>query len=89
MGLLSRYLKCTRTAHWGTAVHLLRFVKGTENCSLVYGTDIGCKVFADASYRRGADASSATGYVVILHGAAVVSASFFKNKKNIFLDTLI
>ena len=84
MGLLSRYLKCTRAAHLGAAEHLLHFVKGRENCSLVYGTDTGCKVFADASYRRGPDVSSATGYVV-----SIATASFLKMKQNVFLDTLI
>ena len=75
VSLLSRYLKCPRAAHWGAAVHLLRFVKATRTRSLVYGTDVGIKVYADASYRRGPDARSTTGYVVLLHGAAVAWGS--------------
>ena len=73
--LLSRYLKCPQAAHWGAAVHLLRFVKGTRTRSLVYGTDVGIKVYANASYRRGPDAWSTAGYVVLLHGAAVAWGS--------------
>ena len=35
VGLLSRYLKCPRAAHWGAAIHQLRFVKGTKTRSLI------------------------------------------------------
>ena len=75
VSLLSRYLKCPRAAHWGAAVYLLRYVKGTRTRSLIYGADTGLQVYADASYRRGPDARSTTGYVIILHGAAVAWGS--------------
>ena len=71
MGLLSRCPKFPRAAHWGAASHLLRFVRGTKRRSLVYQADVGIQVFADALYRRGPDARSTTGHVVVLHVAAV------------------
>ena len=47
------------------------YVKCAKHNKLVYETKSGIQIFEDASYRRGADAQSATSYAVMLHGAAV------------------
>ena len=75
VSLLSRYLKCPRAAHWGAAVYLLCYFKGTRTRSLIHGANTGLQVYADASYRRGPDARLTTGYVIVLHGAAVAWGS--------------
>ena len=35
--LLARHLKAPLEAHWGAAVHVLRFVKGTSTHAITWG----------------------------------------------------
>ena len=71
VGLLARHLKAPREAHWGAAVHVLRFVMGTSSHAITWGQGDGMGGWCDASYQKGPQNRSTTGYVFTLHGGAV------------------
>ena len=71
VGLLATLLKAPRVAHWGAAVHVLRFVMGTSSHAITWGHGDGMGGWCDASYQRGPQNLSTTGYVFTLHGGAV------------------
>ena len=75
VGVQSRYLKCPCAAHLGAAVYLLKDVKGTQPKKLVHEIESGFEIYADVWYRRGPDVCLTSGYVIIMHAAAVARGS--------------
>ena len=72
VGALARHLQCALTSHWTAALNLLKYLSGTLDLALVYGTQSGLQGFTDSDY--GGDKGtrrSTTGVVFLLHGAAV------------------
>jgi Reverse transcriptase (RNA-dependent DNA polymerase) len=72
---LARFLKAPTTLHWEAAQHLLRYLVGTPKLGLLYGAKGGQRGllgYCDANH--GGDVvtrRSTTGFVFLLHGAAV------------------
>jgi hypothetical protein len=56
-------------------VHLLRYVKGTSTTGITYGADTGLTGWGDASYQRGPQNKSTSGFVFKLYGGAVAWGS--------------
>ena len=75
VGLLSRFLSVPRLGHWGAAIHVLRYVKRTSKTGITYGTATGLTGWGDASYQKGPDNKSTSGWVFVLHGGAVAWGS--------------
>jgi transposase InsO family protein len=75
VGLLSRFLSVPRLGHWGAAIHVLRYVKRTSKTGITFGTGTGLTGWGDASYQKGPDNKSTSGWVFVLHGGAVAWGS--------------
>ena len=72
VGALARHFQTAQTSHWAAALNLLRYLSGTTDLALVYGTQSGLQGYTDADY--GGDKitrRSTTGVVFLLHGAAI------------------
>jgi hypothetical protein len=71
---LARFLKAPTSLHWQAALQLLRYLSGTLSLGLLYGKGGagGFRGYCDANH--GGDVAtrrSTTGFVFVLHGAAV------------------
>ena len=72
VGALARHLKTALSSHWAAAINLLKYLSGTIDLALVYGTGKGLQGFTDADYGGDkASRRSTTGVVFLLHGAAI------------------
>lgn len=73
VGVLARYMAAPRTGHWTTAKGVLRYLAGTRNHGLVFGTtDKTLRGYCDADYASDTDTRrSTTGYVFLLNGGAI------------------
>jgi hypothetical protein len=79
---LSTFLDCYRPEHWGAAVRVLRYLKGTRSLSLVLGgnTPLRLSGFSDSDYASCTTSSrSISGYCYNL-GTGVVSWSSHKQR---------
>ena len=72
---MSRFLSVPRLGHWGAAIHVLRYVKRTSKTGITFGTATGLTGWGDASYQKGPDNKSTSGWVFVLHGGAVAWGS--------------
>ena len=72
VGALARYFQAPLTSHWAAAVNLLKYLAGTPNLALTYGTRSGLQGFTDSDYGGDKETRrSTTGIVFLLHGAAI------------------
>ena len=79
VGMLSRFMSCSRSAHWEAAKHVLKYLKGTKELGLKFaGRSTGeqgvnqCELFSDADFAADLDRKrSTTGAVMLMRGAAV------------------
>jgi len=74
VGVLARYMSAPTCAHWEAAKSILRYLCGTVNLGLRFarGSDITVLGYCDADYAGEVDTrKSTTGYVFILHDAAI------------------
>jgi hypothetical protein len=78
--ILSRFMACPTTAHWETAKHVLRYLKGTPNLGLRFHGHTsaanqgvcGWEMYSDADFAADVDKRrSTTGAVMMIQGAAV------------------
>jgi Reverse transcriptase (RNA-dependent DNA polymerase) len=71
---LARFLKSPTTLHWDAAQQLLRYLVGTRAAGLCYRTGGAQKFLGYCDANHGGDVAtrrSTTGFVFLLHGAAV------------------
>nr|GEZ12513.1 retrovirus-related Pol polyprotein from transposon TNT 1-94 [Tanacetum cinerariifolium] len=76
VSVVSRYLANTCKNHWETMKWILKYLWGTANVGLVYGTNHGNHVnvtgFVDSDYAKDPHKGrSITGYVFLVHGCVV------------------
>lgn len=73
VNVLSRYTINPGKAHWAAVKRIFRYLKGTVNRKLVYGTKASkIEGFCDADWASDIDErKSTTGYVFMLQGAAI------------------
>jgi len=72
VGLLTRAMKEPRTVHLAAAKHLLRYVGGSRDQGIEYGSSKGLVGYADSDHATDKDTRrSTTGYVFLLNGGAV------------------
>jgi hypothetical protein len=72
VGALARHLKAPLTSHWQTALNLLKYLSGTIDLALVYGTDKGLTGYVDSDFAGDRESRrSTTGMVFVLNGAAI------------------
>ena len=70
---LSSYTKSPTQLHWGAAMQVFRYLHGTWNYAIVYGTDnMGLQGWTDADFIGDTrDTRSTTGMVFTMYGGAV------------------
>ncbi|GJW50989.1 retrotransposon protein, putative, ty1-copia subclass [Tanacetum coccineum] len=76
VSVVSRYLANPSKNHWEAVKWILRFLRGTANVGLVYGTNCGNHVdvtcFVDSDYAKDPNkGSSITGYTFLVQGCVV------------------
>ncbi|GJX89932.1 retrovirus-related pol polyprotein from transposon TNT 1-94 [Tanacetum coccineum] len=76
VSVVSRYLANPGKNHWEAVKWILKYLRGTANVGLVYGTDRGNHVdvtgFVDSDYAKDPDKGrSITGYAFLVHGCVV------------------
>lgn len=87
VNVLARYNQSPREQHFTAAVDLLRYVMGSSNLALTYGSGEGSAVYHDADHASSVDdRKSTSGYCVLLNGAAVSWAS--KKQPTVALSTM-
>jgi hypothetical protein len=68
---LARYLKKPTTLHWGAALHLLQYLKGTSHLALTYGQSQGLKGYCDSVHEVDADTKrSGSSFIFTINGGA-------------------
>jgi hypothetical protein len=74
---LSGFLDCYGTAHWQAAIHVLRYLKGTQSMSLTLGgtQPIALVGHGDADYANDTGRKSIMGYTFSLGSGAILWAS--------------
>eukprot|EP00877_Chromochloris_zofingiensis_P009919 jgi/Chrzof1/5180/Cz15g15040.t1 len=77
VGALARYMSCPTTVHWQAAKGVLRYLGGTVDYGITFGSDnSGLIGYCDADYAGDTDTrKSTTGYIFILHGGAITWSS--------------
>lgn len=73
VNLLSRYCENPGPSHWGAVKRLMRYIKGTCDYKLTYGTsNENLKGFSDADWASDLDErKSTTGYIFTIFGGAI------------------
>ncbi|GJY06806.1 zinc finger, CCHC-type containing protein, partial [Tanacetum coccineum] len=76
LSVVSRYLANPSKNHWEAVKWILKYLRGTTNVGLVYGTDRGNHVdvtgFVDSDYSKDPDKGrSITGYAFLVRGCVV------------------
>jgi hypothetical protein len=72
VGALARYMANPTVAHWQAAKGVLRYVAGTADYGITYGSASGLKAYCDADYAGDIDTRrSTTAYVFTLNGGAI------------------
>ena len=70
--LLSRYMQDTRRCHWKAAKAVLRYLKGTKDCGIVYSRCGNLHGYTDADFAGDRDdRKSTSGYVFLNSGGAI------------------
>ena len=88
VGVLARYMSAPTEAHWGVALGVVRYLRGTQDLGLVYsrsgqGVVVG---FCDADFAGDRDQRrSTTGYVFLAAGGAISWSS--QRQKTVALST--
>eukprot|EP00877_Chromochloris_zofingiensis_P013960 jgi/Chrzof1/8818/Cz03g25200.t1 len=77
VGALARYMSCPTTVHWQAAKGVLRYLGGTLDYGITFGSDSnGLIGYCDADYAGDTDTRKSTsGYMFILHGGAITWSS--------------
>jgi hypothetical protein len=80
VGAVARYLSKPTVSHWNAVHMILRYVKGTVKCGLMYGRgDLGIIGYCDADYAGDIDTRrSTTGYAFVMNGGVVSWNSRFQ-----------
>jgi hypothetical protein len=72
VGLLARAFKQPRTLHLDAAKSIMRYVAGTREYGIEYGSGSGFTMYSDSDFAADVDTRrSTTGYVGVLYGGAV------------------
>jgi hypothetical protein len=76
VGQLARYMAGPTEEHWTLAKSVLKYLRGSADLGIVFGSRDGISGFVDADFAGCVDTRrSTTGYVFIMHGGAVSWAS--------------
>lgn len=74
VSIVSRFMAEPRKEHWQAMKRIFRYLRGTSNIGLIYGSDTQCLVtgFSDSDYAGDVDSRRhMTGYVFTLGGSVV------------------
>lgn len=72
VGALARYMANPTETHWQAAKGVLRYLAGTRDYGIMFGTSEGLEVYCDADYAGDVDTRrSTTGYAFILNGGVI------------------
>jgi ribonuclease HI len=72
VGALARYMAAPTMVHWQAAKGVLRYLVGTADYGILFGSSSGLETYCDADYAGDTDSRrSTTGYVFILNGGAI------------------
>ena len=86
VGVLARYMAKPTTALWTAAKGVLRYVVGTKDLGLVFGSSDGIIGYCDADYASDTESRrSTTGYVFLLNGGAISWSS--KRQQTVAVST--
>jgi Reverse transcriptase (RNA-dependent DNA polymerase) len=86
IGILSQFVDNPGRAHWEGVKHVFRYLAGTRNWALVYGTKVkGLEGFTDADGATQEHRHAITGYAFLIDGGAVSWSS--KKQEIVTLST--
>lgn len=72
VGALARYMANPTHEHWQAAKGVLRYLAGTTDYGILYGSTTGLEAYCDADYAGDIDSRrSTTGYLFMLNGGAI------------------
>jgi hypothetical protein len=72
VGVLSTCVSCPRKPNWVAVMHVLRYLVGTQELGLVYGTGDGFRVYCGSDWCGDYGTNRSTsGFVGLLHGGPI------------------
>jgi hypothetical protein len=73
VGQLAKFMNCHGPQHHAAAIHLLRYIKGTQHCCIKYGSsDLTLTGYSDSDWASDVDSRrSTTGYIFMLAGGPI------------------
>ena len=75
VGTVSKFCNKPNNEHWTAVKRILRYLAGTRDLGILYGSSRSCQGFCDADWGSSEDRRSTSGYVYILNGGAISWAS--------------
>ena len=75
VGTVIKFCTNPNSKHWATVTRIFRYVAGTQEIGLTYGTRPSCEGYCDSDWGSSEDRRSTTGDVFILNGGAISWAS--------------
>ena len=85
VGLVSQFNHSPRWEHWVAVKRIFRYLVGTKDYTLQYGTSNSSGGYSDADWGSGHDRKSVGGFVFLLNGGAISWAS--KKQSSMALST--
>lgn len=75
VGLVTKFCTNPDEKHWGAVKRIFRYLAGTRDLGLNFGSRPSCEGFCDSDWGGVEDRRSTSGYVFILNGGAISWAS--------------
>ena len=75
IGTVSKFCTNPNSQHWAAVKRIFRYLAGTREIGLTYGTKPSCEGYCDSDWGSSEDRQCTTGYVFILNGGAISWAS--------------
>ena len=85
VGSVSQFNHSPEQQHWVAVKRILRYLAGTRNLKIQYGSSNQSGAYSDADWGSGQDRKSIGGFVFLLNGGAISWAS--KKQRSIALST--
>ena len=75
VGVVSRYMSNPRRKHWEVVKHILRYLRGTKDARLTFGSNNSTEVegYTKSDYARNTDNRKSTSGYIFTYGGGVIS----------------
>ena len=75
VGLVSKFCTNPDSHHWAAVKRIFRYLAGTREIGLTYGSRPSCEGYCDSDWGSSDDRRSTSGYIFLLNGGAISWAS--------------